>query len=74
MAVGHRHMGLGSVVQTRFEPKPKFKRGEIDFKFLHNLTASNKTFPGSKNLKQNMVGKHSRQGTTFHVDISSDSK
>jgi hypothetical protein len=45
MAVGRRHMGLGGVVQTRFELKPKFKRDEIDFKFLHNLTASNWAFP-----------------------------
>jgi hypothetical protein len=63
--VGHRHVGLGSTapgkaVQSLFEPKPKFKRDEIDFKLLHTLTASNRTFPGSKKLKQIMVGKYLR--------------
>jgi hypothetical protein len=78
-AVRHRHTGLcgtapGGAVQTRFEPKPKFKRDQIDFKFLQILMASNITMPDSKNLKQNMVGKHSRQGTSLLIEISSDSK
>jgi hypothetical protein len=53
---GCRHMGpggtaLGGAVQTRFKPKPKFKRDQIDFKILQTLTASNMSFQSSKNLK-----------------------
>jgi hypothetical protein len=43
-----------------FESIQKFKRDQNDFKFLQILTASNKTFPNSKNLKQNTVGKYLR--------------
>jgi hypothetical protein len=64
-AAGCQHAGLGGtapggVVETRFEPKPKFKRDQIDFKFFQTLTASNRTFLGSENMKQKMVRKNSR--------------
>jgi hypothetical protein len=43
-----------------FESIQKFKRDQNDFKFLQTLTASNRTFPDSKNLKPNTVGKYLR--------------
>jgi hypothetical protein len=48
---------------VEFDSKKKFqiRLKSNGFKFLHNLTASNKTFLGSKNLKQNMVLKISER-------------
>jgi hypothetical protein len=44
-----------------FESIQTFKRDQNDFIFLQTLTASNRTFPDSKNyLKQNTVGKYLR--------------
>jgi hypothetical protein len=47
---------------VKFDSKNKFQiwlksNGSNGFKFLHTLTASNRTFPCSKNLKLNMVFK-----------------
>jgi hypothetical protein len=53
--------GIGRHGLNGFESIQTFKRDQNDFIFLQTLTASNRTFPDSKNyLKQNTVGKYLR--------------
>jgi hypothetical protein len=44
------------------------------FKNLQILTDLKSTFPSSKNIKENMVGKYLKQGSTFLIGISPDLK
>jgi hypothetical protein len=45
-----------------------------NFKSMQTLTDPKRTLPNSKILKQNMVVKYLRKGTTLSIGISSDSK
>jgi hypothetical protein len=73
--------GLHNTVRVAVELdlKQKFQirlksNGSNGFKFLQILTTSNRTFPCSKNLKQNIVLKISERSTTFSIATSPDSE